>query len=71
MKINWPNGFSQGFKRKWLLSAFYCVLLSISFLMDMFNPATKRMLCQDFSTAEGHEGERLKQGKGINQREGL
>jgi hypothetical protein len=50
MKNKWLNNLQQGAKRKWLLSAFYCVLLSISYLMDTFNPAAKRMLCQDFNS---------------------
>lgn len=71
MKNNWLKSLQQGGQRKWLLSAFYCVLLSISFLMDMFNPATKRMLCQDFSTAESQAKEQTEQGKGVNRGGGL
>jgi hypothetical protein len=52
MKSLWPRllaAFSRGAKRKWLLSAFYCALLSSSYLIDLINPEVKRIFCQSYT----------------------
>jgi hypothetical protein len=41
----------KGRNRKCLLSCLYAVLLSISYLTEIFNPATKQLFCTAFGTS--------------------